>query len=203
MSDTLSISAAYKTTPLVLKVLFQQQADRWEHRIVLVDTDSAEEEKETTLLKSVEGTSEQTWPPSPPLQDASCHRLETGDALLAVGMAGTSHWSASFSVEVAKTESEPPSMLADLACLFKKDQPANASSLGSCYELGSGIEVLNEQTNRLQIKTGDIVISIESVAGGDWSSNMAIEDRQLTIHPNELSADKRRATRWGFRFSIV
>ncbi len=212
MSETLYI-AALSESSLELRVVFQQQADRWEHRIVVVDPGGSKEENETVLLRSVEGTSEQAWPPCPPLQDASRHSLPTGDALLAVGMAGTSHWSASFSIEKpeksngeqtdGQTVDRPQTVLADLACLFKKDEPADASSLGSSYELGSDAELVNQDNQQIQIKAAKVELRIDTVAGDDWSSEISIGGDRLQIRPNELSADKRRATRWGFRLSIV
>lgn len=47
--------------------------------------------------ESVEGDGDQRWPPSPPWQQVVSHHAATpnSQAWLAVGMAGTSHWSAS------------------------------------------------------------------------------------------------------------
>ena len=80
-----------------LRVVFYKLGDRWGHVIVALDG-----ERVTPLLVSVEGSNEQVWPPSPPLQSLSIERREAGDVALLVGMAGRSHWSAS--VEATKNE---------------------------------------------------------------------------------------------------
>jgi hypothetical protein len=85
---------------------------------------------EHSLLTSVEGTDQQDWPPSPPLQDFSIEEQSGADqvsrqVLLAVGMAGTSHWSASVIADPATRSIE-----FDVACRAK----TTPSFLGSTYQ---------------------------------------------------------------------
>lgn len=92
----------------ILRVEFLWRGDRFGHAISIVNPGGEAE----LLLESLEGTSADDWPASPPLQ--SLHREALADsrtALLLVGSAGRSHWSAS--VEASASE---PGLLFDLAC---------------------------------------------------------------------------------------
>jgi hypothetical protein len=98
---------------LALRVEFVWRNDRYGHVISAVNSDGAAE----TLLESIEGTPADIWPPSPPLQSLHRETLPDGrSALLLVGAAGRSHWSAS--VETAPGE---PKLIFDLACRHGKE----------------------------------------------------------------------------------
>jgi len=74
------------------ELAFTWQGDRWGHRLTLVAGDG----RRLPLLTSDEGTPQQAWPPSPPLQAFHVQTLADGrQVALLVGMAGRSHWSAS------------------------------------------------------------------------------------------------------------
>ncbi len=82
--------------------------------------------QQTQVLESIEGTPDQNWPPSPPLQELHLESRPDGKQLaLLVGMAGTSHWSMS-------VEFDPHAGRAifDVACRVKRE----ADGLGSCYQ---------------------------------------------------------------------
>lgn len=92
----------------VLRVEFRWLGDRFGH--VLSAVDSAGQSQ--PLLESLEGTPADVWPPSPPLQNLHRETLPDGrTALLLVGAAGRSHWSAS--IEAARGEAK---LLFDIAC---------------------------------------------------------------------------------------
>jgi hypothetical protein len=77
---------------LVLRVRFTRERDRYAHAILAVEPCG----REHLLLESVEGTPDDEFPRSPPLQSLSIEELAPGRrAALLVGMAGGSHWSAS------------------------------------------------------------------------------------------------------------
>jgi len=97
---------------LVLRVEFVWRGDRYGHVISVVHSGVAQ-----PLLESLEGTPTDDWPPSPPLQSLHRETLPDGrSALLLVGAAGRSHWSAS--VEAAPCE---PKLIFDLACRHGKE----------------------------------------------------------------------------------
>ena len=102
-------------------VVFTWHADRWRHT-VSVDG--------VPLAASLEDTAEGrdgAWPASPPLVELSTVETSTGLAILAVGLAGRSHYSAS----VAPHPAEPDTLLFEIACRIK-EPPA---WLGSTYEM--------------------------------------------------------------------
>jgi len=103
-----------------LRVDFLRQADRVAHRISLVAG-----QQPWPLLDSCEGSPLDAWPASPALQEVQFQaQPAAGRVVLAVGMAGTSHWS--LSVTAAE---DPPALLFDVACRVRT-QP---SWLGSRY----------------------------------------------------------------------
>ncbi len=102
-----------------LRVTLSHRRDRFGHCIEAIDGGQT-----TPLFASLEGTPEQGWPPHPPLQDASIEPGGQGDVILAVGMAGTSHWSVSFEPIPGQAALE-----IDVACRLK----IAPEELGSSY----------------------------------------------------------------------
>ena len=129
-----------------LEVQFNQRGDRWHQKVFAVS-----EQAELTLLESVEGSADESWPPSPALQEVDMHELGKGQAALAVGMAGTSHWSASCSIE--KTDEDRALIKTDLACLVKElpalDQPNNRPKIGSTYSVKLSASNVEKHANGL------------------------------------------------------
>src|SRR5436190_4759521 len=77
---------------LRLRAEFIWHGDRFAHIISLVNPHGDIQ----PLLESIEGTTADDWPSSPPLQSLSVEKLPDGRPVaLLVGMAGGSHWSAS------------------------------------------------------------------------------------------------------------
>jgi hypothetical protein len=189
VSDTLILQTNHPGA--CLKMVFEHQTDRWSHRLVV-----ASEETETTILRSREGDAEQPWPPSPPLQDASHHSLATGEAVLAVGMAGKSHWSASFSVDNGM-------FLADLACLFKIQPTQDTDSIGSQYEIGPDVTVTHSADGGTSLLVGKCRLDIWPVSESDWSTRSEYDNQKLILYPFELSKLPGQPTRWGYRFNLI
>ena len=110
-----------------LIVEFSWSADRFIH-VVRRPEDEATAD---SVLCSIEGGPDETWPPSPPLQQLSRESIAGRDVILGVGAAGVSHWSVSVeSVAVG----EAYALKFELACRSK--QPAEF--LGSSYRSGHG-----------------------------------------------------------------
>src|SRR5207244_9937204 len=104
-----------------LRIEFAWLGDRYGHIISLIDAHGVAER----LLESIEGTANDDWPPSPPLQSLSMETLTDGRRVaLLVGLAGRSHWSASIEPALGKAE-----LVFDLAC---RHGP-NHGMLGSRY----------------------------------------------------------------------
>jgi hypothetical protein len=109
--------------PLVLT--FEWHNDRFAHRVTLA-TD-AQSDEAAPLLASMEGSQDDVWPDSPPLQE--CHvesRPDGRQVALLVGRAGRSHWSLS-----VLSDPVAGSLLFEVACRFSGEP----NWLGSRYEL--------------------------------------------------------------------
>lgn len=169
---------------------FYRLADRWEHRIVVVSGES-----ETIVLTSIEGDAATVYPPSPPLQDLDRHELASGDAVLAVGMAGTNHWSASFSVEAGTI------LYADLACLFKHSAPDDSSMLKSSYQIVGDIAVEKSESG-LFVPVGFCKVVIEPSQDDPMASQADLNQDRTVIFPQQVNADPAKATRWGYRIFV-
>jgi hypothetical protein len=126
-----------------LHVAFVWQGDRFAHEFVWDNG---------LRVPSVEGSAEQAWPPSPPLQQLSIERIGDADAILGVGAAGQSHWS--ISVEVTQ-EHERYALKFDLACRFK----LAPEWLGSTYRGSEQLRFLSLFDNtRVDDENGLVVI---------------------------------------------
>jgi hypothetical protein len=184
-----------------IKLVFEKTADRWGHRWSSVSAGV-----EHPFLTSVEGTPDQNWPPSPPLQEISQHTLEPGDAALGVGMAGQSHWSASYSVESSVQPGQPNLIKSDLACLQKgaSSEPAESHSIGSTFEVHPACKVLSSTKDRIELlPTAGRVIVLAAISGDDFETEFELTDRTLRVGPCHVSNSPVVATRWGFEVQVA
>lgn len=124
--------APHRTRPPVrlesggIAVVFRWCSDRWRHTVTFAGE---------SLAESVEGTADggdARWPVSPPLVELSAIDLQGGPALLAVGLAGRSHFSASVRPHPERADT----LLFEIACRVKE----RPSWLGSTYATGSVTE---------------------------------------------------------------
>lgn len=206
---SISIQSPDSSGQSVIKLAFEQHGDRWTHR-----WSAATETHEFPFLKSHEGLPDQIWPPSPPLQDVSQHALEHGDAVLCVGMAGTSHWSASYSIEKSGNRIWVKS---DLACLQKGlasssgDSSSNDDrvSLLSTYEIDSACKIDSSTSDRIELvssmpnlNTQQRVV-LKAFSGEGIETAFELTDRTLCIKPREISKSPVVPTRWGFHLEIA
>lgn len=73
-----------------LLVAFHQERDRWSHEIATVTRDGVR-----PVLVSIEGSPNDNWPDSPPLQELHLENQGGRNVALMVGRAGSTHWSLS------------------------------------------------------------------------------------------------------------
>jgi hypothetical protein len=106
-----------------LRVRFLWNTDRYGHEIWLPDGADW-----SCALSSLEGSPQDDWPASPPLQSLAIdHRDDGTSVALLVGMAGKSHWSASLQIDP-----QLPGVRFDVACRVRDPQ---AGPLGSIYQV--------------------------------------------------------------------
>lgn len=99
-------------------VVFSWDGDRWRH-VVITPGGRAFESIDATE------SDDPRWPASPPLVEVSSVQTDRGPAILAVGRAGRSHFSAS----IVPQPSTPDTLLFEIACRLQ-ETPA---WLGSSY----------------------------------------------------------------------
>ncbi len=104
-------------------VVFSWAGDRWRHVVTTADGRAFE-----SIEPAADG--DPRWPASPPLVEISSVRTPRGPAILAVGRAGRSHFSAS----IVPQSSPPDTLLFEIACRLQ-ETPAR---LGSTYDDGNG-----------------------------------------------------------------
>ena len=155
---------------------FVHAGDRFEHH--LIATGGA---RSIEMLCSLEGTPQEAWPASPPLQQIHPQATATGEPLaLGVGMAGRSHWSLS-----ARLDEQQGFVEFDVACRASESPPRLASS----YRLCDGVRAEAHQRG-VQLSRDGLVWQIEpSGEAGRPAAQIELLDQHITIHPtgNEAS----------------
>ncbi|MEM8733056.1 MAG: hypothetical protein AAGG44_02465, partial [Planctomycetota bacterium] len=110
---------------------FNWSGDRYEHRWTFPNSECQ--------FRSIESTSDESWPLSPPLQQIHSQSFADGrEVIFGVGMAGRGHWSASFTLVP-----ELRCWIVELACRCAADTP----SLSSSYAFPSTCEPFSDDTN--------------------------------------------------------
>jgi hypothetical protein len=181
-----------------IRLGFQRVFDRWAHGWYSLDPDQP-----VAWMQSVEGTPDQDWPPSPPLQELNQLQLEPGNSVLGVGMAGHSHWSASYSIEQAPDGST--SVKSDLACLQKKPitAPATASSLGSTYEFSQNCVIQSDHETRIELVIPNSQrIVLEAMEDDNCATVFRVQGRTLSVVPRRISPSPVQASRWAFLVKV-
>jgi hypothetical protein len=156
-----------------LRVRFCWRGDRYAHEIWLPDGADW-----IRALSSVEGSPEEDWPASPPLQSLVIDRREDGRTVaLLVGMAGNSHWSAS-----AQIDPQLPGVRFDVACRVRDWQ---AGPLGSAYQANADCV----PDDALEIEPGHPFAP----------AHVERHDGLIKIVVAASSGEGARTIRWGYR----
>ena len=160
---------------------FTWQADRYHHHW---EFDAAE-----PSIASVESTSADAWPISPPLQQIHQQSFADGrQVVFGVGMAGRGHWSASFT------------LIPDLHCWIVElacRSPQEPDHLASTYQLSGDWQEQGEQGiagSHLNQR-----LTVQPIAPGSLAD---LESNVLVIRPSSL-ADVATTHQWAFRLRIA
>lgn len=153
------ISPRHRREPLFLRcgnvqVVFRWHGDRWEHEIMLMH--SVDASLSSIFFRSVEGPhsmrGDAHWPSSPSLVELDTLEQPKSNVILAVGMAGRSHFSLSIS---ALPNDLSGSLLFEHACRWKGSLgwigstyesiiPRNGSFIGDCLRIIPHESVVSE-----------------------------------------------------------
>ncbi len=148
------------------------------------------------VLTSVEGTSDQVWPISPPFQEIVCEPVGAGgkQVLLGVGRAGKSHWSATI-----EGDSMIEAIAFDIAC-----RSSSAPEwLGSTYRIHPAwlVEETDESVIRLRFTERPVQLHLQTLG----QVKLSYSDDQLAIEAAFDPANSPRGTthRWRYILSHV
>lgn len=188
-----------------LKIEFEKIGDRFSHKL-LIERDG----EWSVVLESIEGTDEERWPASPPLQQIVAEPIgkDSRTVLLGVGLSGTGHWS------ISVDENEAGGLLMDIACRVSGDH----GFLGSTWRLGESwaVSKLVQQDDRkimfICYKYGGPSIEIASVHGDvdcmTCNTAKSTETGEPNIHAYIMSKPTGRdlypkPQRWAARFTTL
>lgn len=164
-----------------LSVVLSRVADRFRHEVLITTAETR------VMLTSLEGTDDQAWPPSPPFQELHTRQSSAGvDAVMLVGRAGRSHWSAS--IELDRSQE---AVLFDVAC--RSSGPIHW--LGSSYQwLGNALAVSEEG----QTVLGSSDFQLDVLEGQAKVSDQG-ETHVLSIVPVWTVSSASQTIRWRYR----
>lgn len=154
-----------------LTVRYSKTGDRLSHTIGIVDGDSY-----LPWLESIEGSPDEPWPVSPPMQQMVSESFAPGASpvLLGVGLSGNGHWSTAIETKHSRL------LKFDIACKNSK----SSDWLGSEYRLLSPAQSgIRPDTIAFLLETG------EHVANGKSSARI---EMGVTIGLLELYSDEHR-----------
>ncbi len=176
-----------------LSVRYSKLRDRLSHTIGIGVGDDY-----LPLLESIEGSEEQPWPESPPMQQMvkECFTPGTSPVLLGVGMSGNGHWS------TAIKSPHDEQLKFDIACKNSK----SSTFLGSQYRVLTHVQ----QSLRLnaiellldpkKLPTNFVVPRIEfDVSIGQLELSNA--ERRICVSPNSVSSSI-QTHRWCYAISF-
>lgn len=180
---------------------FYWNGDRFEHT-VFAQTHGASQD--IVLLTSSEGNDSEEWPPSPPLQDFHLQEIGTSKVAMAVGMAGSSHWSAACSLHQSTAEVR---FHFDMAC--RADGTPNW--LGSTYQCSSELQFNDAPTRARLIRLPKFELEIQALEVDGLCTRLEATEKQiqmsLPVHefvsPASQSLKSPSQTfRWQYEFAV-
>ena len=173
-----------------LGVRFFRRDDRVAHEIGLAVSGGW-----TVVLASCEGSAEDEWPPSPPLQPVHIAAREGNrQVALLVGMAGKSHWSAS--IELDPTLG---SLVFDVAC---RRRPGDLGPLESRYRLLRPPREFNHE--RAVFDGAGAQRLIIECSDASESSRISTDAEELRVLPTAVQPGVTAQTvRWAYRIALA
>lgn len=180
---------------LQLRIDFHRKMDRYRQSLWLVAG-----EREVCVLRTVEGTGQQAWPPSPPLQHLHQQQTPAGDvAVLGVGMAGTSHWS--LAVEAS---ADHPTLCCDVACRAR----VSPGNLAVTWESGENVAVHARGERAVELSTAIGRVRIYVDAADEFAAKLFVGEKvehgrhQICLSPYSNAAAPPATFRWRYRIGL-
>ncbi|MCA9216723.1 MAG: hypothetical protein KDB27_26825 [Planctomycetales bacterium] len=174
----------------LLQVRFGWHGDRYKH---CVEARYSRDSDWQVIAESIEGSDREIWPSSPPFQQVESHIGGTGrSCLLAVGLAGGSHWSASIEEIVDEPEAGIARIRFDVACRIK----AGGGSLGSTYRSD---RMERSVTDPAIVQLSDqIQVRLEAAE----ESRSSVLDGIFSVSPLSIPDGGPATARWQYDFVV-
>jgi len=173
-----------------LRVRFWFCEDRYAHEIWLAAGGNW-----IAVLASLEGTPQEDWPASPPLQSLHFERAGTaGQTALLVGMAGKNHWSASVELDPAGDRAH-----FDVACRIR--DPI-AHLLASTYRAASGVTLSGPRDGPIEFKTLHALLEISADDPAGARVELVKGGGRIVVD-GALGGDSPRTVRWRYTLRAI
>ncbi|MDZ4848213.1 MAG: hypothetical protein SGI77_02880 [Pirellulaceae bacterium] len=146
------------------------------------------------ILASIEGNANQNWPESSPFQQIVCENVGAGGkpVLLAVGMAGKAHWSATI-----EGDSMTEAIAMDIACRTA----AAPERLGSLYHVPTIWKATIVSNNSVLLEHPDgMSATIDSIGNAPLHFDAAL--RTLLIQPTIDATHHQRGQTYRWRYVL-
>ena len=173
----------------LLEVRFVFAADRWGHRLSIVDGSTA-----VPLLESIEGAPRDIWPASPSLQEVTLQDRSSERAVAtALGACGSSHFAVSLQIvtDRSATAEYTTRVEIDVACRVQSRPP----SIGSAYRLMPGVAL-----RQSQLHVGGRCLDLHTAE----NTNLLVEaSTGIRLTPVEIEPGLPATLRWQYAIAIT
>lgn len=171
-TDTISL----ETSDLNLQ--FSRHGDRYHLRTLIGDN---------LIFDTHDGSDEEAWPAAPPLQQLYQQMLPTGPAVLGVGAAGRTHWSASFSVREAGL------IWLEYAARVSRTWHPSDEWLGTSFRLATGWSLRPEESSWHLEGNGH---SVQLLLLGEGSQVDVVNPAEFQLKPASEAANRGNTIEW-------
>ncbi|MEK6246783.1 MAG: hypothetical protein N2C12_01305, partial [Planctomycetales bacterium] len=147
------------------------------------------------ILASMEGSGDQSWPPSPPLQSLDIQSQGDRETALLLGMAGSGHWSVAVELD---TRNERLSV--DIACRIKNLQVEQSGpDMRSSYR--TMLQPVRASDNQARI--GEILVSSNRQQNDEYqNSSIQVLEDGIEIVPCIVATRSPITLRWWYEMTI-
>lgn len=170
----------------------QWQIDRFVQVIGLI----ADQKRRPVMLSS-EGSPQEFWPVSPPLQQVHRQEIENCPVLFGVGMAGASHYSTSM---LLSTNGSLVELQIDSACVAKSPAGVGEIHLGSRVNCLPEFDLVQCQREGQLVRGNECFPGILIIPDRETCQLQQLESRQLEFTP--LAIQESGPTQWRYRLTL-
>lgn len=179
-----------------LRLVFERRGDRYRHAVAVVDDATW-----LPVVESVEGTSEDEWPSSPPLEELHLEPGPSGrNVALLVGRSGRAHWSASAEIFVLSTDDSIAARITfDVACRA----PRPPLWLGSRYATCQGVSLQGVTAIGCIFHAGRRRVRLAMHPDDAGDGALSAESEAVRLAPPPSTGPWPATLRWRYQFQLL